>query len=557
MFAPLLIIPQVMSAITRLLDLPPELLTDILNRLDRPDQKAFRTVSHFCDDFISAIVFQDVFFDLEPNGCNGLCRIAHSPKLSRHVRTLELKRRGGLRDFEKFEEFQSSVIYEYAATHGEPLVAHAAKPLHTLTEDSWNALSELDRRQLSAQYSEDKHALAEYNSRLAREVFFSIASSESGTDQYWRNKTNAQQTLREFTGAVNALTGVTALRYTAAYEEEDWGRIWRNLEFDVDGLGEYRPSADDPVIDALQLFVSLRAVLLAPNAVVSATLNNECHAFWSLTHRLRVLDWKGEYAPLPEPEVDSTDEDLEHAEIMTRDMVKGERRFARLTKLDFDLDLGDSPEERETVAIAVSRILKEAVRLEHLVLIIDRQSSFNRHFRPTGFFQWVFREPLPDFVNEILLQAVQVSKHILSTSAALRHSSRLYLSCSTTKSHLSAFLAGCDNLRHLEFNCVSLLPNGGSWKTMFEWTALNLRLDHLELENLDEISEGQQRLLLCPRALVWHTDVPDQQAYYEYKIAITQFALGTSSAWPPFVREEDVWLQSAMDTLARSTLQDN
>lgn len=177
------------------------------------------------------------------------------------MRTLELKRRGGLRDFGKFEDFQSLVIYEYAATYGEPPVAHAAKTLHTLTEDSWNALSELDRRQLFAQYWDDEHALAAYNLRLAREVFSSITSRETSADQDRRNKRDAQQTLREFTSAVNALTGVTALRYTAAYEEEDWGRTWRNLEFDVDGLFEYRYSADDPVIDALQLFVSLRAVL--------------------------------------------------------------------------------------------------------------------------------------------------------------------------------------------------------------------------------------------------------------------------------------------------------
>lgn len=69
----------------------------------------------------------------------------------------------------------------------------------------------------------------------------------------------------------------------------------------MNGLLESQCTANEPQIDALQLFVSLRTISPAPNTVVSATLNNQCHKIWSMVHRLRVLDWQGEHASLSEP----------------------------------------------------------------------------------------------------------------------------------------------------------------------------------------------------------------------------------------------------------------
>lgn len=77
---------------------------------------------------------------------------------------------------------------------------------------------------------------------------------------------------------------------------------------EVDKLFDTPNCADDPVVDALQLFVSLRAILLASNALVSASSNKQCYAFWSLAYWLCVLDRKGGCAPPFEPKVDVTSE---------------------------------------------------------------------------------------------------------------------------------------------------------------------------------------------------------------------------------------------------------
>ena len=87
-----------------ILELPPELLVAILARLERADRESFRGTSHACEELTTALVFDEITFDLEPDGCRGLASIARSPGLCHHVHTIRLQRRGGLKSFKGFDD---------------------------------------------------------------------------------------------------------------------------------------------------------------------------------------------------------------------------------------------------------------------------------------------------------------------------------------------------------------------------------------------------------------------------------------------------------------------
>ena len=95
--------------------LPPELLVDILTRLVSTSQKAFHRVSHSSCGSVTSLLFNELFFDFDVGGTEGLVAISNHPHLAKHVSTIVLQRRNSLRKLDDFRAWQQATVYEYEA----------------------------------------------------------------------------------------------------------------------------------------------------------------------------------------------------------------------------------------------------------------------------------------------------------------------------------------------------------------------------------------------------------------------------------------------------------
>ena len=91
------------SAMSALLGyLPLELLINILTRLNSLSQKAFHCVFHSSCRSVTSVLFNELFFDFDVGGTDGLVVISNYPHLAKHVRTIVLQRRNSLRKLDDF-----------------------------------------------------------------------------------------------------------------------------------------------------------------------------------------------------------------------------------------------------------------------------------------------------------------------------------------------------------------------------------------------------------------------------------------------------------------------
>jgi hypothetical protein len=95
--------------------LPPELLLNILTRLDSTSQKAFRCVSRSSCGSVTSVLFNELFFDFDVGGTKGLVAISNHAHLAKHVCTIVLQRRNSLRKLDDFRAWQQATVYEYEA----------------------------------------------------------------------------------------------------------------------------------------------------------------------------------------------------------------------------------------------------------------------------------------------------------------------------------------------------------------------------------------------------------------------------------------------------------
>jgi hypothetical protein len=95
--------------------LPPELLIDILTRLESTSQKAFHCVSRSSCGSVTSLLFNELFFDFDVGSTEGLVAISNRPHLAKHVRAIVSQRRNSLRKLDDFRAWQQATVYEYEA----------------------------------------------------------------------------------------------------------------------------------------------------------------------------------------------------------------------------------------------------------------------------------------------------------------------------------------------------------------------------------------------------------------------------------------------------------
>jgi hypothetical protein len=534
---------------TSLFGLPTELLHNVLVRLEQDSLKEFRRVCRESCARVTPILFNRVYFDFDPGGTDGLVNICRHPLLATHVKTIELRRRSGLKKLDDFGMWQEANIYEY-----EPFLSHESHD-HVevleaiLSARDWHSTTDDSRRALFDDYQKDYDAMTRRTSQLASAMSSAIQHGQ-GFIPGLQNVTEAHQEIREFNAAVERLRNITNFHHCPTYHYDEWGERWRQIQFHRDAFILGPGYEDDVDADALQLFVALQGIILHTDTVRKVTLHTRGHAFWSATHLRRLLDWSDDSTTRW-----ITDDHLEvgingwidriggplaacrYMESATRYLARLESGFSRLESLacHVDTDGLESSDDEISVSKAVSRVLQCGTNLRKLRLAL-RQSSWDpdRHtllYHKTSFSS---RLQLP-LNSQQDSGSLLVSRNMfrgLVASQALADLQTLDLTIITVERHLCALLSQLRSLRHLALRYVSLLSEGGVWESIFQLISTSLHLESAALVGLEDVVDGYPRLLLQSDAPIWNSGTFTHTHYQRYESAIIDFVLRRSASLP-------------------------
>ncbi|KAK0343260.1 hypothetical protein LTR94_018995 [Friedmanniomyces endolithicus] len=353
------------STAASVLDLPPEIVVGILTTLDKPSQKRFRLVSNVCATLASPVLFGHIYFDFDFGGTNNLVAISRQPKLCRHVHTIELRRRSGLRLFEDINGWRDATVYGYRPAMPGLDDGVVEVTAGSMTQQEWDMLTDDAIQRLYDAYESDRKAIVGYTSQLAS-ALSSIVCYKHNRTLVDQGISSVHRILTDFDGAIARLSYASRFVHDPGYMGDDWGIHWRTVQFHSHGILDGSSIGDDEDIENIQLFAALRSIMLSTDTITSVSLCTRSHAFWSIAHLRRLLDWnertKSRWSPV-DAGLEQWIHDIggpltacQYIEAATRHLVLVESAFSRLAILDCWIDTvgADGSDELATIAGALS-----------------------------------------------------------------------------------------------------------------------------------------------------------------------------------------------------------
>ncbi|KAJ9633959.1 hypothetical protein H2199_009158 [Coniosporium tulheliwenetii] len=533
--------------------LSPEIWDMILAKLDQAARKRLRLSSkEFCG-IATPDLFETTYFDLDEGGLDSLISIASHHELRRQVRALVLQRRRGLTDFDDFETWESSVIYEqeHSEIEADENDDDAGKGEEdAMSKQEWLALSANERGRLYQEYEADRAAMQEQTRRLACSIYFRVLGctgvSEPVHPERLEKEGTMRSTLERFEEAVVSLTGLKTFAHRPAFLVDDrWGLCWRRLRFSFLINTDYD---EDEEIEALQLSLALRALGLANHfsrSLHSMELYVAEAAFWGAASLGRLWDWdqivrlRGlrqlrEWSSEELAEEELADlipttgaQRLAHLreEQFLRQLFVMEHAFVYLTDLDCEVK-GEPEGVLANAARPLAEFLKRAESLERVRLV----------------FCWMVDGAPSRAYPGLGRRASEAAGDLFGQLARCRCWPRvreLELSVVTDEDALVAFLSTlAPTLRRLTLSHVALVPAGGRWESVLTSLAGMLRLDAVKLSSLEDDGRPRGRLVLEPTAPAWPGWDRERVCYGHYESAISDFVLGRSAVLVPIGPED-------------------
>ncbi|KAK1811663.1 hypothetical protein LTR12_013964 [Friedmanniomyces endolithicus] len=530
------------STAASLLDLSPELVVGILTTLDKPSQKRFRLVSNVCATLTAPLLFGHIYFDFD------IGAISRQPKLCRHVHTIELRRRNGLRLFDDINAWRDATVYEYRP--GMPGLddGDVEMTADSMTQREWDMLTDDVIQRLYDAYESDRKAIAGHTTQLAS------ALSAIVCDKHHRTRSDqgisgVHKIPTDFDGAIARLSHASLFVHDPGYMGDDWGIHWRTVQFHGYGILE-GGTGDDEDIENIHLFAALRSIMLSTKTVTSVKLCTRSHAFWSTANLRSLLDWSGRtesrWSPVDAGLAQWVDDiggpltACQYIEAATRHLVLVESAFSRLTTLECWIDTvgADGSDELATIARALSSMLQRATDLQSLQLFFCDLAwceQLQRPFYSNG--QSGNSLPTRAQLTQLLSASAQLFSGIVR-SETLQRLRRLELSLTTVETHLSSFLLQLRLLRHLTLRRVAFLPRQGLWEVLFQRISQNLQLESIELLAVEDVPNERPRLLLEPTASIWTNTGLERRCYSCYEDDVVRFVLRQATSLPPLDPED-------------------
>jgi len=422
-----------------------------------------------------------------------------------------------------------------------------------MSQSEWDSMTEETRRALFDEYNSDYAAITRRTTQLAVAMSSIIYTNYSPVPAT-QTIGEADQTIRNFSESIKRLPNLVKFLHNPSYCFDNWGECWRNVQFHRSGLILQTGYEDDVDTDVLHLFNALSGVMLS-ETIRHVELCTRGHAFWSIAHLRRLLDWNSDTLTrwMPDGHVAVGIEDwMEHSggpvaacryiESATRFIVALESRFSRLEVLECYIDTQGVESAGELIATskAVSQVLQQGTELRNLKLAL-RESSWELDQHSNLYRDDLLSKRLCSMGIEDFKRLALASRSLLGGLAenrALKELVKLELTVVTTEQHLCTFLSQLLSLRHLDMKCVTLLPRAGVWESVLHSMSTVLSLDTVAFRSLEDVIERRPRLLLEPEASVWNSSDATRDDYRQYENAIVNFVLRRSDSPPPLCPTE-------------------
>ncbi|KAK4904228.1 hypothetical protein LTR49_026273 [Elasticomyces elasticus] len=355
--------------------------------------------------------------------------------------------------------------------------------------------------------------------------------------------------LIDFDGPITRLSHASRFVHDPGYTGDDWGIHWRTVQFHSHGILDGSSIGNDEDIENIQLFAALRSMMLSTNTITSVNLCTRSHAFWSIAHLRRLLDWnertESRWSPVDAGlgqwihDIGGPLTACQYIEAATRHLILVESDFSRLAILECWIDTvgADGSDELATIAGAFSSMLQQETDLRALQLSFG-DLAWCEQLQPP-FYDGHSSNRLPPraMLTQLLSASAEVFAGIIR-SQGLRRLRKLELTLTAAETHLSSFLLELRFLRRLTLRRVALLPCQGLWETLFRRLSQNLQLESIELLALEDVRPEGLRLLLAPTASIWTTTGLERPCYLCYEDAVVRFALRQATSLQPLDLED-------------------
>jgi hypothetical protein len=333
---------------------------------------------------VTSLLFNELFFDFDVGGTEGLVAISNHPHLAKHVRTIVLQRRNSLRKLDDFRAWQQATVYEYEAYAWEGEFKWLKG---VMSQSEWDNMTEETRRALFDEYNSDYAAITRRTTQLAVAMSSNIYTNYSSVPAT-QTISEAGQTIRNFSESIKRLSNLVKFLHNPSYCFDNWGECWRDVQFHRSGLILQTGYEDDVDTDVLHLFNALSGVMLS-KTIRHVELCTRGHAFWSIAHLRRLLDWNSDTLTrwMPDGHVGVGIEDwmeqsggpvnaCRYIESATRFIVALESRFSRLEVLECYIDTQgvESADELIATSKAISQVLQQGTKLRSLKLALREYS---------------------------------------------------------------------------------------------------------------------------------------------------------------------------------------
>ena len=262
--------------------LPAETLLEIFQSLEQSDLLRVRSLSRGFCTVGTPIAFGSIRFELKLQSLERLHCIASNDNLRKHVRTLVLRRRKGLRPFPGFEEWENGLRFEDETAKAE-----------------WDALPSESKQRKYGEYQADIAQMLNIRACLSfrkRDVFKPIKVPGSAASS---SQQKLAEALESFDLDVSKLVNLEAFVHESGWLlSDDWGTRWGDLRLDPMQLAGFTDDALDWDLDALQLSYVLRALGWAREdlpRLETIRFAVDGPAFWTPDCTIRLWDGREEF----------------------------------------------------------------------------------------------------------------------------------------------------------------------------------------------------------------------------------------------------------------------
>ncbi|TKX18738.1 F-box domain-containing protein 11 [Elsinoe australis] len=239
------------------LRLPPEVIFNVLARLDLPTHKTVRLVSKSAASLAAKFVFKEILFNFDVDGLDHIIAVSQHAHLASCVRTIVLHCKKAMFYLGSFEVWRMKTVYEHNTVLPEREVSIDAG---MMSPEEWRNIGLDIKQRLYDRYEQERRTRTRHATALATATSMTLNGDTSSAGDVLPEVTEARWRLERFQAAVNSFPSLIKFHHCSFIESSQ--PRWRNVQFYPTAHAGGNKS-EIREAEALYLFLSLRQCLLS------------------------------------------------------------------------------------------------------------------------------------------------------------------------------------------------------------------------------------------------------------------------------------------------------